>query len=53
MQQFAQFEGFSEWEKLILTPTTRKQDSSSKVQEEFLAKTGKTHADFEFKRLNI
>ena len=53
MQQFAQFDGFSDWDKLILAPTTRKQDSSSKVQEEFLAKTGKTHADFEFKRLNI
>jgi hypothetical protein len=53
MQKFAQFDGFDDWDKLILAPTTRKQDSSSKVQEEFLVKSGKTHADFEFKRLNI
>jgi hypothetical protein len=49
IQKFAQFEGFSDWEKLTLAPTTVKQDRSSKVQEDFLAKTGKTHADFEFK----
>jgi hypothetical protein len=51
MQQFAQIDGFSGWEKLILAPTTRKQDSSNKVQEDFLAKTGKTLADFEFTRI--
>jgi hypothetical protein len=51
MQQFAQFDGFSDWEKLVLAPTTRKQDSSNKVQEEFLAKAGKTLADFEFTRI--
>ena len=49
IQKFAQFENFSNWEKLTLAPTTVKQDRSSKVQEDFLAKTGKTHADFEFK----
>jgi hypothetical protein len=49
IQKFAQFEGFSDWDKLILAPTTVKQDRSSKVQEDFLAKTGKTHADYDFK----
>jgi len=48
MQQFAQFDGFSDWDKLVLAPTTRKQDSSNKVQEQFLAKTGKTYDDYEF-----
>ena len=48
MQQFAQFDGFSDWDKLVVAPTTRKQDSSNKVQEQFLAKTGKTYADYEF-----
>ena len=48
MQQFAQFDGFSDWDKLVVAPTTRKQDSSNKVQELFLAKTGKTYADYEF-----
>ena len=51
MQQFAQFDGFSEWEKLILSPTTRKQDSSSTVQDKFLAMTGKSYSDFEFTRI--
>ena len=49
IQKFAQFEGFSDWDKLTLAPTTVKQDRSSKVQDDFLAKTGKTQADFEFK----
>ena len=49
IQKFAQFEGFSDWDKLTLAPTTVKQDRSSKVQEDFLAKTGKTHVDYEFK----
>jgi hypothetical protein len=53
MQKFAQFDGFNDWGKLVLSPTTRKQDSSSKVQEEFLAKGGKTHSDFEFKRVSL
>ena len=48
MQQFAQFDGFSDWDKLVVAPTTRKQDSSNKVQEQFLAETGKTYADYEF-----
>ena len=48
MQQFAQFDGFSDWDKLVVAPTTRKQDSSNTVQEQFLAKTGKTYADYEF-----
>jgi hypothetical protein len=51
MQQFAQFDGFSDWDKLVVAPTTRKQDSSNKVQEQFLARTGKTYADFEFARI--
>ena len=51
MQQFAQFDGFSDWDKLVVAPTTRKQDSSNKVQEQFLARTGKTYADFEFTRI--
>ena len=53
MQQFAQFDGFSDWDKLVVAPTTRKQDSSNKVQEEFLAKTGKTYADFEFAKSSL
>jgi hypothetical protein len=53
MQQFAQFDGFSDWDKLVLAPTTRKQDSSNKVQEQFLAKTGKTYADYEFTKSAI
>jgi hypothetical protein len=51
MQQFAQFDGFSDWDQLIVAPTTRKQDSSSKVQNDFLATTGKNYADFEFTRI--
>jgi hypothetical protein len=51
MQQFAQFDGFSDWDKLVVAPTTRKQDSSNTVQEQFLARTGKTYADFEFTRI--
>jgi hypothetical protein len=53
MQQFAQFDGFSDWDKLVVAPTTRKQDSSNKVQEQFLAKTGKTYTDYEFVRIAI
>ena len=53
MQQFAQFDGFSDWDKLVLAPTTRKQDSSNKVQEQFLAKAGKTLADYEFTRIAL
>ena len=53
MQQFAQFDGFSDWDKLIVAPTTRKQDSSSKVQEQFLAKTGKTYGDYEFVKSSL
>jgi hypothetical protein len=48
IQKFAQFEGFSDWDKLTLAPTTVKQDRSSKVQEDFLVKTGKSHKDYEF-----
>jgi hypothetical protein len=48
IQKFAQFDGFSDWDKLTLAPTTVKQDRSSKVQEDFLAKTGKSHKDYEF-----
>ena len=53
MQQFAQFDGFSDWDKLVLAPTTRKQDSSNKVQEQFLAKNGKTYADYEFAKSTL
>jgi hypothetical protein len=49
IQKFAQFEDFSDWDKLTLAPTTVKQDRSSKVQEDFLLKTGKSQADYEFK----
>jgi len=52
IQKFAQFDGFSEWEKLTLAPTTVKQDRSNKVQEDFLAQTGKTHADYDFKAVS-
>ena len=52
IQKFAQFDGFSEWEKLTLAPTTVKQDRSSKVQEDFLAQAGKTHADYDFKAVS-
>jgi hypothetical protein len=48
IQKFAQFEGFSDWDELTLAPTTVKQDRSSKVQEDFLAKTGKSLRDYEF-----
>ena len=48
IQKFAQFDGFSDWDKLTLAPTTVKQDRSNKVQDDFLVKIGKTHADFEF-----
>lgn len=52
IQKFAQFDGFSDWEKLTLAPTTVKQDRSSKVQEDFLAKTGKSQSDYEFKAVS-
>ena len=48
IQKFAQFDGFSDWDKLTLAPTTVKQDRSSTVQDDFLAKIGKDHSDFEF-----
>jgi hypothetical protein len=51
IQKFAAFDGFSDWNKLTLAPTTVKQDRSSKVQEDFLAATGKTHSDYEFERV--
>jgi LPS sulfotransferase NodH len=49
IQAFAQFEDFKDWDKLTLAPTTVKQDRSSKVQEDFLEKTGKSYKDYEFK----
>lgn len=49
IQKFAQFEDFKDWNKLTLAPTTVKQDRSSKVQEDFLEKTGKSYKDYEFK----
>jgi hypothetical protein len=49
IQKFAQFDNFTDWDKLTLAPTTVKQDRSSKVQEDFLAKTGKSQSDYEFK----
>jgi hypothetical protein len=49
IQAFAQFEDFKDWNKLTLAPTTVKQDRSSKVQEDFLKKTGKSYKDYEFK----
>ena len=52
IQKFAQFDDFADWDKLTLAPTTVKQDRSSKVQEDFLIKTGKTHKDYEFKAVN-
>jgi len=48
IQKFAQFDGFSDWDKLTLAPTTVKQDRSNTVQDDFLVKIGKTHSDFEF-----
>jgi len=49
IQKFAQFEDFTNWDALTLSPTTVKQDRSSKVQEDFLVKTGKSQSDYEFK----
>jgi len=49
IQKFAQFEDFRDWDKLTLAPTTVKQDGSSKVQEDFLEKIGKSYTDYEFK----
>jgi len=49
IQKFAQFDDFTDWDKLTLAPTTVKQDRSSKVQEDFLVKTGKSQSDYEFK----
>lgn len=51
IQSFAAFPGFSDWDKLTLAPTTVKQDRSSKVQDDFLASLGKSHADFIFPRV--
>jgi hypothetical protein len=51
IQSFAAFPGFSDWGKLTLAPTTVKQDRSSKVQDDFLASLGKSHADFIFPRV--
>ena len=52
IQKFAQFDDFTDWDKLILAPTTVKQDRSSTVQEDFLKKIGKVQADFEFKAVS-
>lgn len=53
IQRFAQFEGFSDWDKLALAPTTVKQDRSSTVQEDFLVKAGKSHKDYEFMAVKV
>jgi hypothetical protein len=52
IQKFAQFDDFTDWDKLTLAPTTVKQDRSSKVQEDFLVKTGKSQSDYEFKAVS-
>ena len=53
IQKFAQFDGFSDWDKLTLAPTTVKQDKSSKVQDDFLAETGKEISDYNFKAVRV
>jgi hypothetical protein len=53
IQKFAQFEDFKDWDKLTLAPTTVKQDRSNKTQEDFLEKTGKSHADYNFKAVTL
>lgn len=51
IQSFAHFEGFSDWEKLTLAPTTVKQDRSNKVQDDFLSSMGKSYSDFIFPKV--
>ena len=51
IQNFAQFKGFSDWEKLTLAPTTVKQDRSNQVQDDFLASMGKNYSDFVFPKV--
>jgi LPS sulfotransferase NodH len=48
IQKFSAFDGFADWDKLPLAPTTVKQDRSSKVQDDFLELLGKKHSDFNF-----
>jgi hypothetical protein len=51
IQKFAAFDGFSDWDKLPLAPTTGKQDRSSQVQADFLTLLGKKHSDFNFTKV--
>jgi hypothetical protein len=53
IQGFAAFDGFSDWDKLPLAPTTVKQDRSNKVQDDFLHSLGKKHSDFNFTKVGI
>jgi hypothetical protein len=53
IQKFAAFDGFSDWDKLPLAPTTVKQDRSNKVQDDFLHSLGKRHSDFNFTKVAI
>lgn len=53
IQKFAAFDGFSDWDKLPLQPTTVKQDRSNRAQDDFLALIGKKHSDFNFTKVAI
>jgi hypothetical protein len=53
IQKFAQFEDFTDWDKLTHAPTTVKQDRSNKTQEEFLERLGKSYVDFDFKAVTL
>ena len=48
IQKFVAFDDFSKWELLPPAPTTFKQDKANKVQQDYLARTGKKVEDFDF-----
>lgn len=51
IQKFAAFDGFDDWDKLPLAPTTVKQDRSNKTQDDFLAALGKKQSDYVFTKV--
>lgn len=51
IQKFAAFDGFDDWDKLPLAPTTIKQDRSNQTQDNFLTLLGKKQSDYIFMKV--
>ena len=50
IQQFVSFDGVG-LDSLPKAPTTKKMDKSSKIQNDFLASTGKKRSDYDFEAI--